>query len=263
MHILEWDNFVREGIAGPGNAAKTAITVGIFDGVHRGHRVLIDKIISHDSNFLPVIITFKNTPKKTGSYTGDIISFRHKLEIFEELGVALVITADLNESFRHIGGTEFLRILQEQGRMGFLTVGSSFRCGFRQDTDAAAIRQLNAEKNIPAEIAGILTENGLPISSSRIRDAVSKGRFREAENMLGRPYVLDLRNADFPAGSNADGFLRVNAGSLGYVLPPQGTYNVKLHLTNGIKIHSEVCLEGGFIYVPEKSGFMEFLADDN
>ena len=251
MRIIEWDAFVKEGLPVAcskaadmaadrvaGNAAKrAAMAVGIFDGVHRGHKVLIEKIVSR-KEMLPVIITFRSVLKAGAGkkYPGDILSFRQKTEIFESMGVAVTVAADLTGSFKRMSGEEFLAILRGCGNMGFMAVGSNFRCGHNQDTDADKIVRINTRENIQTEITEVIAEEGVPISSSRIRSAIANGKLLEAEAMLGRPYCLDLKDL---AAAPADSF-----GGLVYdmgaehpassrVLPPSGTFTVMLHTKNG------------------------------
>jgi riboflavin kinase/FMN adenylyltransferase len=194
MQIIEWETFLEEGL--PVGSCLSAMTVGIFDGVHRGHQALIERIIQYDKGFLPVIITFKNNDKKQShSQIGDILSFGQKMCIFESLGVAVTVTAELKESFMSMKGADFLSILRERGKMGFLAIGSNFRCGAGRDTDAPMIQKLNAQAGISTEIIEVLTEEGEAISSSRIRSAIAQGRLKEAEAMLGRPFTLNISDA--------------------------------------------------------------------
>ncbi|MDR0312289.1 MAG: FAD synthetase family protein [Treponema sp.] len=193
MQIIEWETFLKEGL--PVGTGFSAMTVGIFDGVHRGHRALIERIIQYDK-YLPVIITFKNNDKKpSNSQIGDILNFGQKMRIFECLGVAVTVSAELNESFMSMKGADFMSILRERGKMGFLAIGSNFRCGAGRDTDAHKIQKLNAQAGVSTEIIEVLTEDGEAISSSRIRNAIAQGRLKEAEAMLGRPFALNVSDA--------------------------------------------------------------------
>jgi riboflavin kinase/FMN adenylyltransferase len=224
MQIIEWHQFLKEGL--PLNGKPASVTVGVFDGVHRGHQALIKRIVSHEKNAVPVVVTFrqnhKNARNGEGLYLGDIQSFRQRVAAFENLGAELTIVIEFSESFRHMSGAEFFQILRERGKMGFLAVGSDFRCGYRLDTDAPMIKKINEARGVPAEIVESLTEGSTPISSSRIRAAIARGRLGEAAAMLGYPYTVDI-------GDTAAGGLIYNAASQGIVLPPPGRYQVLLH----------------------------------
>ena len=227
------------------------MSVGVFDGVHRGHQALIKRILDHDKSFLPVIITFRQNHKNSRPvYLGDITSFRQKIAIFEEMGVAVTVIADLSESFRRLSGAEFFRLLWERGKMGFLAVGSNFRCGYKQDTDASVIQKLHNGKEIPSEIVETLTEDGETISSNRIRQTIHNGKLREAVSMLGRPFTIDLSAADIDEPENLNDDLICHSSNLGYVLPPPGKYGVKLHEKNSGSKQTEILIEKGFIRIP-------------
>ena len=188
MQVIEWDNFLKQGL--PLENSFTAMSIGFFDGVHKGHKALFDRVVSQASAKdagLPVIITFR---KKKNSH--DIYSFKQKINLFKDYGIAITVVADLSESFMSMSGKEFLRILKEKGNMWFLAIGSNFRCGYNQDTDAQTVKKINNESGIKTEIIDVLTEQGLPISSSRIRQAIINGNLKEASAMLVRPYVLDM-----------------------------------------------------------------------
>jgi len=230
MQVIEWTQFLEENSPLKGN--PFAVTVGIFDGVHRGHKALIEAVVSQKERAVPVVITFRQGRHKKAlsgkDYPGDILSFRQKMAIFESMGVALTIVVEFSESFRKISGTDFLRILVEHGNMVFMAVGSNFRCGYRLDTDVHAIQEFNAQRNIQTRIVPPLTEDGKPISSSQIRSAIIHGKLPEATAMLGRPFTVDLFNDDLsPNGDlSTAGYVAYNVAGYGRILPPSGRYQV-------------------------------------
>jgi len=180
MTEIDWTAFLEKGL--PLEQKRTSLTVGVFDGVHRGHQALIANIISYNAEYLPVVVTFRE-PKITGS----IQSFRQKAEMLESLGVKIMVVIDFTESFRQIKGIDFLKILLKRGNLGFFTVGSGFRCGYQLDTDTQKIKTFFTSHNIPVTIFPEVMEGSLPVSSSRIRSAINSGDLRLAEAMLGRP----------------------------------------------------------------------------
>ena len=231
MRILEWETFIKEGL--PVNNGFAAVTVGVFDGVHRGHRAIIERVTRCGRQALPVIVTFRKTQKNSKPlYHGNITGFKQKTAIFQNMGLAVTVAADLSDTFRRISGEQFFNLLREHGKMGFLAVGSNFRCGHNLDTDAAAIEKMGAMKNIPVDIAEILTEEGSPISSSRIRKAINNGKLKEAALMLGRNYVLDISGANTPQLKSSNGDIIYDTSANECVIPPAGKYTVLLHEEN-------------------------------
>jgi riboflavin kinase/FMN adenylyltransferase len=257
MQIIEWSQFLEE--LSPLGGNPSAVTVGVFDGVHRGHQALVEQVVSQKNRAVPVVITFSqgNHKKKTGGY-GDILTFRQKAAVFESLGISLIIVIEFSESFRRMSGADFLQILHEHGKMRFMAVGSNFRCGYQLDTDAPRIQQINARRDIPTCIVQTLTEDGQPISSSQIRAAVAQGQLKAASAMLGRPFTVDLSGAsDFSAaGSSAHraGGLVYDIAGRGGLLPPPGKYPVLLLGKNSDKNAAkpaEILVEDGNIIIAE------------
>ncbi|MCL2834527.1 MAG: FAD synthetase family protein [Treponema sp.] len=272
MQVIEWETFLEKGL--PAADVSSAVTIGVFDGVHRGHQALISRIINYDKKMVPVIITFRQNHKgktlnSNNAYPGDLTSFEQKIFLFKQMGVSIVVAAELSESFRRLRGEEFLDILRDRGRMGFLAVGKNFRCGYNQDTDAQKIREINTRKNIRTEIIGVLNEANEPINSSRIRLAVAGGLLAQAQAMLGRPYVLDIREAVFTQ-EKQDSITVIETAGLRLALPPSGTYRVLLHgcentgeadaATANSKI-ADAIIKDSLIKIPytNKYDFVEFI----
>jgi len=188
MKIIEWKQFLEDGFSHDGKSSS--MTVGIFDGVHIGHQALLKRIILQDSGKMsvgktPVVVTFRHNHKIE---SGNILTFKQRLDIFESMGIQITIVIDFTEAFRKMQGIEFLKILLKHGNLGFFAVGSGFRCGYQQDTDAEAIQKFFALHNVPVEIVPKVMEGSLPVSSSRIRSAISVGDIELAQKMLGRTY---------------------------------------------------------------------------
>jgi len=168
------------------------MTVGVFDGMHRGHQSLIERIVSHNADYTPAVVTFRENHKTGSGELCDIFSFEQRLAMFEKFGVQIVIAVDFTDEFRKMPGGEFLEILLKHGNVGFFAVGSDFRCGYQLDTDAAAIEKFFTSRGIPAEIAEQEREGAMPISSSRIRAAIASGDHALAQIMLGqRGFLLN------------------------------------------------------------------------
>ena len=235
MQIIKWPRFLESGL--PLGEKSSSMTIGVFDGVHLGHQALIQRVVSHDSRNVPVAITFiRNHKTDCGGreYPGNIQSFRQKTEMFERLGLEITLAVEFTESFRQMTGNEFMRILFEHCKMGFLAVGRDFRCGYCLDTDAPAIQNYFTPHNVPVEIVEDVMEGSKPVSSSRIRDAIALGELKQAQAMLGYPYTLDL-------------------GGQGVVLPPQGKYRVLLREKSQDRgTAAEILIEKGAVRIPDK-----------
>ena len=245
MQIIEWPLFLKNGL--PLDGKHSSLTVGIFDGVHRGHQALINRVVNFNKDYIPVLVTFYQNHKyenKPECY-GNIQTFRQKTELFEKLGVKIVLAVEFTNTFRRMPGMDFLNILLTTAKIGFMAVGNDFRCGYKLTTGAADIKNCYTKQNIPVEIASSVMEGSQPISSSRIRNAIIRGRLDEAAKMLGRPYTLDLAGKD-------------------QVLPPPGSYPVLLRKgLNAAGIKAVILIENGFFHIPadlngNQWGFADF-----
>nr|AXS01334.1 riboflavin biosynthesis protein [uncultured bacterium] len=212
MLVIDWAQFLEDGL--PIGQNLSSMTVGVFDGVHRGHQALLERIVSHNANYVPVVVTFKENHKtgmvknfskevhtaarRHGGELGivDILTFERKTEILADMGVKILLVVDFTESFRHMRGIEFLEILLKHANIGFFAVGSNFRCGYQLDTGAVDIRDFFASRNIPVEIVPEVMEGSLPISSSRIRSCIANGDIELAEKMLGAQYGTEWSGVD-------------------------------------------------------------------
>ncbi|MDR0663185.1 MAG: FAD synthetase family protein [Spirochaetaceae bacterium] len=181
--IVKWDDLMR----GEAWTEGSAVTIGVFDGVHRGHRALLDRITA--SPYRSVVVTFSVSPRQffhQGSYSGDIVSLDRKLELFDETGIETCVLIDFSETFSRMTGGSFIGKLSRAVNMRYIVVGADFHCGYRNDTDAAAIKRLARASGIEAEVALPVMEGGLPVSSSRIRHALAMGEYGLAAALLGR-----------------------------------------------------------------------------
>jgi riboflavin kinase/FMN adenylyltransferase len=170
---------------------KSAVTIGVFDGVHRGHRALLQKAVA--SGFEPVVVTFRNHPRSIIAHRKApelLITVEERLAIFEKEGVSAAVLIDFSQKFSILSARVFLETLWKNAAPAYMVIGSTFRCGYRGAVDAAEVVRINAEAGIRTEIVEPVREGGIPVSSSRIREALVEGNIALAERMLGRKLEL-------------------------------------------------------------------------
>jgi len=220
LKLLGWDEFTASRIGLP-----WSVTIGVFDGVHLGHRKLIGEVRSREPGARSAIVTFKENPKlllRPQIYSGSISSLGQKLMEIEACGVQSCILIDFSENFGTLSGASFLAKLKASG-VGFIYVGPNFHCGHKKDTNAQKLVELASSLGMDASVVAPELYAGHPISSSRIRNAILEGRLVEAEAMLGRPYELELGTDWIPE----EGFWKAETPAIA-LLPPNGTYLVRL-----------------------------------
>jgi riboflavin kinase / FMN adenylyltransferase len=211
MRVVPWEDLVELGRAAPPGGIAAA--VGVFDGLHIGHRDLVGRVVGRQGS-LSAVVTFRDSPKRmlsTGAFGGDLSTLAQRLELIEGAGADFCVLIDFSGDFSKLPGRRFLASLADDGRMRRLVVGSNFRCGHGLDTGADEIRSFCAERGVDLELIGAVAWRGHPVSSSGVRKAVLDGRLEDARAMLGRPFEVDLR-----------------PGSAGQVSPPPGLYDAVL-----------------------------------
>jgi riboflavin kinase/FMN adenylyltransferase len=241
VRSLEWPRFLA---LSPEEREASAITLGVFDGVHRGHSALIERIVRRGP--CPTVVTFRENPKRRvspGEYGGDLFSLEQKLSVFEDLGVERVILIDFTENFSKMRGRDFIGLLEDRGRLSFMALGANFRCGCGQDTGASSIAEMNRERGIETEIVPQVMEGGEPVSSSRIRRAISQGDLVLAARLLGRNPGLCLGDI-IPQGNVFDVAARRR------ITPPEGSYGVFLFGKTGERVQTRVDIDRGRVILP-------------
>ncbi|MDR2071647.1 MAG: FAD synthetase family protein [Treponema sp.] len=264
MLTLEWSRFIQGALKDelPGVEQGTALTVGVFDGIHRGHRALIEGIIRKRPSLIPTVVTFKQSPKaalKKPGWAGDILSLNRKLAFFENMGVEAVILIDFSLNFSKMAGREFLDLLIRRANPLFMIIGAGFRCGYQMDTDAAQIKAFVKGTGILVEVADPVLEGLHPVSSSRIRSAIAEGDLSRAARLLGRNVEIDVTGM---AVSFRSGGWFYHTASQNRIIPAPGRYSALLHGKDpgpGIKADVSVEKEGVFVPLPVKAEWIEFL----
>ncbi|MCL2600348.1 MAG: riboflavin biosynthesis protein RibF, partial [Treponema sp.] len=175
MRVIDWGEFAAPPAAFD---LPLAVTVGVFDGVHLGHRALIRRILAEDS-CLSTVVTFRRNPLETvdpGGFAGNIFDLDRKLLLLDELGVGLAVLIDFSPEFCMMRGRDFIDLLLGCHRTRLIALGGDFRCGRGLDTGADEIRGIAGALGVETWLAPPVMDGGRPVSSSRIRQALAAGR---------------------------------------------------------------------------------------
>jgi len=247
MRLVSWDALLSgaERIESP-----VSLTIGVFDGLHAGHRRLIEAVRQDADRFrkeraVPLVITFRQNPDSVfpgRAFDGDLQTFRLKLEGLDSLGIATVLAIDFSPELGKLSGKAFTAILRSNLDVRGVVIGYDFHLGNGRDTDEAALRVLWGGTEVRVSAVEPVLHEGGTVSSSRIRSAVREGRFRDAEAMLMGGYVLDLRGLA-PESWNGGGCL-IPLARCRQVLPPAGTYDVTF-LGGGCRMSGRLTIVGG------------------
>jgi len=205
------------------------LSIGVFDGLHLGHRNIIQHMLNQKKSIqdLAIVITFKRNPKQLknpNSFAGNLTEFNERINGLMNLGVDAVLAIDFSEDFSKMDGGVFIGLLLNTLRLRSLTVGHDFSMGYRSSTKAQDIRNLLPE-SIQLFIMPPVFSSYTVISSSQIRKLLLEGNVLKANQMLGHPFR----------------YVIPNSGNEFSILPKDGDYIVLVHgVRNTICIQSRV-----------------------
>lgn len=212
------------------NRFNTAVALGNFDGIHIGHQQLIKTMVerSKELSLNNSLLLFRNHTKTVIDHNRPkvITNNDQKLKIAKDLGVNLIYTMDFNEEVMKLSGEEFVKnILLDRIKAKLLVVGFDYRFGYKASGNADYLKELGNKFNFQVEVVRPVYENDQIVSSTTIRNLISEGRIREANNMLGRDYTLIGTVISGKNRGNKLGFPTANIDPIdNYVLPKTGVY---------------------------------------
>jgi riboflavin kinase / FMN adenylyltransferase len=177
------------------NPGRCALTIGNFDGVHRGHRALIERMTgaARESGLSSCVLTFEPHPREffaPDAAPPRLTRLRDKLDLLAGLGVDRVHVATFNRAFAALSAERFIGDVLERG-LGVrkLIVGRDFRFGAQRSGSFATLQN----RDFTVEAMPDVEFQGRRVSSSAIRAALKAGDLVEAERMLGHPYAISGR----------------------------------------------------------------------
>lgn len=176
----------------PAGFGPSAVTIGKFDGVHRGHRAVIDRIrtIAAEGDLRAVVVTFDRNPLALlapDKCPDSLVSVRQKLELLATTGVDATVLLPFDRALASVPATEFVeRVLVDTLQAKAVLVGSDFRYGARGAGDVALLQDLGAKFGFTVEVVDdVRPEGERRVSSTWIRELLAEGDVRHATRLLG------------------------------------------------------------------------------
>jgi len=192
---------VFRGLPNPASRAPCALTIGNFDGVHRGHQALLARVREAAAKLgvEAAVMTFEPPPREFfARLAGDpakaparIANLRDKLQSLQAAGIDRVIVERFNARFAAMPPQEFIeRVLVQGLHVKWLMVGADFRFGARRAGDVALLAAAGREHGFQVETLADVIGGGIRISSSAVRAALAAADFGRAAELLGRPFAI-------------------------------------------------------------------------
>ena len=172
------------------------ITIGVFDGVHLGHKHLAKKLIESamKNGKSPGIVTFKNHPAAVINprfQPNFLTSFEAKMDLLKDTGVDFVSAITFDQEVADLTAKDFLVLLKNRLGMKGLVVGPDFQMGKNREADTARLATLGSQLGFDLEVVDVKKNGRKQIRSTMIRSLISNGDVKNASVMLGRKFSLE------------------------------------------------------------------------
>ncbi|TKI08713.1 bifunctional riboflavin kinase/FAD synthetase [Martelella alba] len=210
------------------------LTIGNFDGFHRGHQALVAQLQAEGrARDLPVMVMiFEPQPQEhfAGALApARLTRLRDKLKYLARAGVDIVLCVKFDPRFAAMDARTFVsELLVDKLGVRFLCVGDDFRFGSRRGGDFAFLKQMGAVSGFDVMSTASFTEGGIRISSTAVRDALTGDRLAEAEMLLGHPYCISGRVEHGDELGRTLGFPTANVSLKKRPAPIHGVYAVEV-----------------------------------
>lgn len=173
---------------------NTAVALGKFDGVHRGHRNIMEKLIREKTKgYTSLVFTFSRNPKTTHKNISEekIFTEKEQMLVYEKTGIDIIIVYPINSGILNMSAEAFVKnILVDRLGVKKIICGENFRFGKDRLGDTDTLKRSGERYGFETEIVDMLSENGKIISSTVIRELIKEGKLEEAEKMLGHRFTI-------------------------------------------------------------------------
>ena len=214
----------------------TAVTIGIFDGVHKGHQAILKRLLGEAKKaaLKSVVMTFDPHPAKVLNPAEKIpflISLEHRIKLIKEMGVDACFIVEFTKEFSSLSPEDFIKkVLIDKLGLKVLVVGENFLFGAKEKGNLRLLKSLGKKYDFKVREVRPLRIGGDFISSTRIRRAVERGDLRLASMMLGRPVTILGTVVEGKRIGRKIGFPTANIDPHHESIPPSGVYSVDVIL---------------------------------
>ncbi len=215
-------------------SGPAALAIGSFDGVHRGHRQLLERVreAARARGITPAVVTFEPLPREffaPGKAPPRLSSLQERLAAIAGCGIELAFVERFDRHFAGLDAETFARRLRHHYGARWVIVGHDFRYGAGRAGDAAGLARAGAELGFEVATLDAVVAHGQRISSTRVREALARGDFPEAARLLGRPYAICGRVVHGAKRGRGLGFPTANVRLARPRPPLAGIFAIKCH----------------------------------
>lgn len=238
------------------NLQNSWLTVGVFDGVHRGHQQIIKKLTTgaHANDAPAVVLTFDPHPASVlGGHEIKCLTLPdERVALLGNSGVDVVITERFTRELSAVTAYDFMSRLTHHLGLKHLLIGYDFALGKGREGNATRLTEIGSELGYGVEVVSALSDESGVISSTEIRKLIEVGNVREAARLLGRPYSL---HGPVIHGDGRGKTIDVPTANIAYshekMIPARGIYACWAYL-NDIKYPAAINIGTNPTFTPDK-----------
>ena len=223
----------------------TVLTIGVFDGVHLGHKHLISKLleVARQNNWLSGVVTFQQHPEELlppRTRLTFLTDISERLLLLKKEGIDVIIPLSFTKELSQLDARQFVGLLQKHLGMRGMVIGSDFALGKNREGNAETLQKLGQDMNFSVTVVPPLVINNKIVSSTSIRKALAEGNMSSVRELTGRPFSLHGKVVTGAGRGTGLGFPTANLDiSSEHALPPDGVYASWAHI-NGKEYQSMV-----------------------
>lgn len=217
------------------------VAIGVFDGVHLGHQTLIGECIKEAKRLrgTPAVMTFFPHPLhilRPEIKIPFIVSLPYRLKLIEQLGIDVCWVIKFTRRFSHLSAEQFIkRYIVDKMHAKAVVVGDDFHFGKNRGGNLDFLKAMGQKYGFKVKIVSAVKKGPKAISSTRIREFISKGQLEDAERLLGRQVSIMGRVVRGDARGKNLGYPTANINPpANHVILPQGVYVVKVRIENKV-----------------------------
>ena len=217
-------------------SGRSFCTIGVFDGVHLGHRVLIEATRDEakargGSSAIIVLHPHPHTVLVPGATVAVLTPIEDRLELIRALGVDLAVPLTFTRELSQLSAREFVALLQKHLHLAGLVVGPDFALGRGREGTIPVLEELGREMGFTVKAITFFEESSQRVSSTAVREALAQGDVAAAARLLGRPFFMHGAVVHGAARGHMLGYPTANIQSDGSrVLPADGIYATRVHV---------------------------------
>jgi len=189
---------VEEELVGLLPEKDMLLTIGVFDGVHLGHKYLLSYLIEHarQQDLLSGVVTFRQHPQEVLSPQTRLpflTDLAERTNLLKNEGIEAIITLSFTSELAQLSARQFVSLLKRYLRMRGLVIGPDFTLGRNREGNTNSLRTLGQDMNFTVTVIPPIMINGEVVSSTAIRNALTNGDMKRVLNLAGHPFSLNGR----------------------------------------------------------------------